>query len=153
MADIVSKDVRSYMMSCVKGRNTKIELIVRKFLHSQGFRFRIHVKKLPGTPDIVLPKLKTVIFINGCFWHGHKDCKYFSLPKANRELWRVKINTNIINDRKFKNELSESGWFIDVIWGCELKGNALEYTLQNLLANLKNRKNAIETKSYRSNLA
>ena len=94
MADVHSPEVRSFNMSMIKGKNTKPEIIVRKFLHSKGFRFRLHKKNLPGTPDIVLAKYKTLIFINGCFWHGHKNCKYFVVPKTRTEWWVTKIAGN-----------------------------------------------------------
>lgn len=95
MADIMTPEQRSRNMAAVKGKDTKPEMIVRKYLFSRGMRFRVQVKKLPGKPDIVLPKYKTVIFVNGCFWHGHEDCKYFRLPKSNVEFWKEKIERNI----------------------------------------------------------
>ena len=98
MADVHSKEQRSYNMSQIKGKNTKPEMLVRKFLFSKGFRYRLHIKDLPGKPDIVLPKYKTVIFIHGCFWHGHEGCKYSSIPKTRTEWWTEKINKNISND-------------------------------------------------------
>lgn len=103
MADVHSKKVRSYNMSQIKGKNTKPEMLVRKYLFSEGFRYRLHDKKLLGKPDIVLPKYKTVIFVNGCFWHGHKNCKYFVIPKTRTEFWVSKIQTNIANDKKKKD--------------------------------------------------
>lgn len=95
MADIMTPEQRSRNMAAIKGKDTKPEMIVRKYLFSRGMRFRVQVRKLPGTPDIVLPKYKTVIFVNGCFWHGHEDCKYFRLPKSNVEFWKEKIKRNI----------------------------------------------------------
>lgn len=95
MADVMTPEQRSRCMAAVKGKDTKPEMIVRKYLFSRGMRFRVQVRKLPGTPDIVLPKYKTVIFVNGCFWHGHEDCKYFRLPKSNIEFWKEKIKRNI----------------------------------------------------------
>lgn len=95
MADMMTPEQRSRCMAAVKGKDTKPEMIVRKYLFSRGMRFRVQVRKLPGTPDIVLPKYKTVIFVNGCFWHGHEDCKYFRLPKSNVEFWKEKIKRNI----------------------------------------------------------
>ncbi|MFR5364282.1 MAG: very short patch repair endonuclease [Alistipes finegoldii] len=99
MADVHDADTRSYNMSCVKSKNTKPEIWVRKYLFACGFRYRINVKKLPGTPDIVLPKYKTAIFVNGCFWHGHKNCRYFVIPKTRTEWWLDKINRNIDRDQ------------------------------------------------------
>lgn len=95
MADVMTPEQRSRCMAAVKGKDTKPEMIVRKYLFSRGMRFRVQVRKLPGTPDIVLPKYKTVILVNGCFWHGHEDCKYFRLPKSNVEFWKEKIKRNI----------------------------------------------------------
>ena len=108
-------------MSRIKSKNTKPEILVRKFLHSKGFRFRIHDKKLPGKPDIVLTKHKTVIFIHGCFWHGHKNCKYFVLPKTKTQWWKNKINGNIARDTKATKSLKKEGWKIINIWECQLK--------------------------------
>jgi DNA mismatch endonuclease, patch repair protein len=100
MADVHDKKTRSYNMSQIKGKNTKPEMLVRRFLHANGFRYRLHVKDLPGKPDIVLPKYKTVIFVHGCFWHGHRRCKYFVVPKTRTEWWLNKIARNISNDLK-----------------------------------------------------
>ena len=94
MADVHSPEVRSYNMSMIKGKNTKPEMVVRKYLHSHGFRFRLHDKRLPGKPDIVLPKYKTVIMVHGCFWHGHEGCRYYIVPKTRTEWWLNKINRN-----------------------------------------------------------
>jgi DNA mismatch endonuclease (patch repair protein) len=125
MADVHSKETRSYNMSRIKNKNTKPEILIRQFLHKNGFRYRLHVKNMPGKPDIVLPKYKTVIFINGCFWHGHNGCKYFKTPKTRTEWWLNKINTNINNDIKATKSLIDLGWKIITIWECEvkLKGN------------------------------
>lgn len=95
MADVMTPKQRSRCMAAIKGKDTKPEIIMRKYLFSRGMRFRVQVRKLPGKPDIVLPKYKTVIFVNGCFWHGHEDCKYFRLPKSNVEFWKEKIKRNI----------------------------------------------------------
>lgn len=95
MADVMTPEQRSRCMAAIKGKDTKPEMIVRKYLFSRGMRFRVQVRKLPGTPDIVLPKYKTAIFVNGCFWHGHEGCKYFRLPKSNVEFWKEKIERNI----------------------------------------------------------
>ena len=98
--DVHTKEQRSYNMSRIKGKDTKPEMLVRRFLHANGFRYKLHDKKLPGKPDIVLPKYRTVIFVHGCFWHGHKNCKYFVVPKTRTEWWLNKINGNIANDIK-----------------------------------------------------
>lgn len=132
MADVHSKKVRSYNMSRIGSKNTKPEIIVRKFLFSLGFRFRIHDKKLPGKPDIVLPKYKTVIFVNGCFWHGHKNCKYATIPKTKTEWWLKKISGNIANDKKKSTKLRKEDWTVISIWTCQLKPQKAEKTLINL---------------------
>src|SRR5688572_5149831 len=119
MADVHDKKTRSYNMSQIKGKNTKPEMLVRKFLHANGFRYRLHAKNLPGKPDIVLPKYKTVIFVHGCFWHGHKDCKKSVLPKTRKEWWKYKITGNINNDAKAIITLEKLGWKVITIWSCE----------------------------------
>ena len=121
MTDVHDKVTRSYNMSRIKGTNTKPEMLVRKFLFSKGFRYRINDKKLPGKPDIVLPKYKTVIFVNGCFWHGHENCKYFKLPKTRTEWWKEKIEKNIENDLNKHSQLYELGYRVLIIWECEIK--------------------------------
>lgn len=119
--DVHDKKTRSYNMSQIKGKNTKPEEMVRKYLFAQGFRYRKNDKKLPGTPDIVLPKYKTVIFVNGCFWHGHEGCKYFVWPKSNPNFWKKKIETNISRDMQKIELLQSQGWRVIIIWECELK--------------------------------
>jgi DNA mismatch endonuclease (patch repair protein) len=123
MADVHTKAQRSYNMSQIRGKNTKPEMIVRRFLHANGFRYRLHDKKLPGRPDIVLPKYKTAIFINGCFWHGHKRCKYFSIPKTRTEWWIEKIERNRTKDSKNKRQLRKNQWRVIEIWECSLRRN------------------------------
>lgn len=132
MADVHDTDTRSYNMSCVKSKNTKPEIWVRKYLFACGFRYRINVKKLPGTPDIVLPKYKTAIFVNGCFWHGHKNCRYFVIPKTRTEWWLDKINRNIDRDQANILALKKSGWRVITIWECQLKPAIRDDTLLNL---------------------
>ena len=119
--DVHDKKTRSYNMSRIKGKNTKPEEIVRKYLFSKGFRYRKNDKRLPGTPDIVLPKYKTVIFVNGCFWHGHEDCRYFVWPKDNADFWKKKIESNIMRDIRNNKELVDRGWKVITIWECEIK--------------------------------
>lgn len=121
MPDVHTKEIRSYNMSRIRSKNTKPEVLIRKYLHGKGFRFRINVKNLPGKPDIVLSKYKTVIFINGCFWHGHENCKYFVIPKTRTEWWLEKINRNKENDEKALTALRLKGWRIINVWECELK--------------------------------
>jgi DNA mismatch endonuclease (patch repair protein) len=136
MADVHSKEVRSFNMSRIRSRNTKPEMLVRKFLHAQGFRYRLHVKDLPGKPDIVLPKYRTVIFIHGCFWHGHEGCRYFVVPKTRTEWWLTKINSNKANDVKALKALKKEGWKIITLWECELRPTTFEKTLFSLLKKL-----------------
>ena len=120
-------------MSRIKGKNTLPEMLVRKFLFASGYRYRLNVKTLPGKPDIVLPKYKTVIFINGCFWHGHEGCRYFVIPKTRTEWWIEKITGTQKRDREAENQLNELGWKVIVIWECELKKDTLNLTLNKLL--------------------
>ncbi len=135
MTDVHSSEIRSYNMSRIKGKNTKPEILVRKFLFANGFRYRLHVKSLPGKPDIVLPKYKTVIFVNGCFWHGHQGCRYFVLPKTRTEWWLQKISDTQNRDKLAKQELENLGWKVIVIWECKLKSKKLE-TILTLIAML-----------------
>jgi len=123
MADIKSKEARSYNMSRIRGKDTKPEETVRKYLFSLGFRYRKNDKRLPGTPDIVLPKYRTVIFVNGCFWHGHEGCKYFVWPKNNAEFWKSKITNNIQRDHNNIQLLIDQGWNVITVWECELKAD------------------------------
>ncbi|MBP6023711.1 very short patch repair endonuclease [Ferruginibacter sp.] len=136
MADVHTKKQRSYNMSRIKGKDTKPEMLVRKFLHANGFRYKLHDKKLPGKPDIVLPKYKTVIFVHGCFWHGHEGCKYYVVPKTRTEWWLEKINKNKANDTKAIKALKKDGWKIITIWECRLKKTKLEKALSSLLKKL-----------------
>ena len=123
-------------MSRIKGKDTKPELLVRKFLFANGYRYRLHVKNLPGKPDIVLPKYKTVIFVHGCFRHGHANCKYYVVPKTNTDWWLNKINGNIANDDKAVKALKKEGWKIITIWECKLKTALLQKTFNALLKKL-----------------
>lgn len=131
MADVHTPEKRSYNMSQIRNKNTKPEEIVRKYLFSQGFRYRKNDKRLPGTPDIVLPKYRTVIFVNGCFWHGHEGCRYFVWPKSNTEFWEKKINENIRRDTVKHEQLESLGWKVIVFWECELKKDK-DIALSNL---------------------
>ena len=112
---------RSRNMSAIKSKNTKPEIAVRKLLHSLGYRFRLHSKDLPGSPDIVLPKYNTVIFVHGCFWHRHKNCKYASTPKTRKEFWESKFKANVTRDKEIQEKIKNIGWQSVVIWECELK--------------------------------
>lgn len=121
MADVHEPETRSYNMSQISGKDTKPEMIVRKFLHANGFRYRLHVKDLPGKPDLVLPKYNTVIFVHGCFWHAHEDCKYFKIPDTRTGWWKEKLYGNKDRDERNVEELEEMGWKVIVVWECELK--------------------------------
>ena len=136
MTDVHNKKTRSYNMSRIRSKNTKPEMIVRRFLFGKGFRYRLHDKKLPGRPDIVLPKYKTVIFIHGCFWHGHEGCKYYVVPKTRTEWWLDKINGNILKDSEAVKALLQKNWIVINIWECELKPAVREKTLSALIVRL-----------------
>ena len=136
MADVHTKAQRSYNMSRIKGKNTKPEMLVRKFLHANGFRYKLHDKKLPGKPDIVLPKYRTVIFVHGCFWHGHKNCRYFVIPKTRTKWWTDKIDRNKVNDEKAVKALRKDGWKVINIWECGLKISHREKILSKILNKL-----------------
>lgn len=136
MTDTHSKDVRSRNMSHIRSKDTKPEVTVRKYLFSKGFRYRKNVKTLPGCPDIVLPKYKTVIFVNGCFWHKH-DCPRFVWPSSNEDYWREKIIRNVKRDGDNYEQLEASGWNIYVVWECQLKKKDFDNTMDKLIAFLK----------------
>ena len=119
-------------MSAIKGRDTKPELIVRKFLFSRGFRYRLNHPRLPGHPDLVLRKYRTVIFVNGCFWHGHEGCKYYVLPKSNVEFWRSKVGRNKARDAEDRRRLTSMGWHCITVWECQLKPKVRQKTLETL---------------------
>jgi DNA mismatch endonuclease (patch repair protein) len=134
MPDIYSKQKRSDIMSHISGKETKPEILVRKFLFANGFRFRKNVKELSGKPDIVLPKYKTIIFTHGCFWHGH-ICKRGELPATNVEFWKTKIGGNIERDKRDVSELTKKGWKVIVIWQCEIRNVTLQNERLNTLTN------------------
>ncbi len=123
MADVHTTEVRSNNMSRIRNKNTKPEILVRKFLHANGYRFRLHAENMPRKPDIVLPKYKTVIFVHGCFWHGHKNCKKAPIPKTNTNWWVEKISINKIKDNQANDLLELQGWRVITLWQCELKGD------------------------------
>lgn len=139
MADNHSKESRSYNMSRIKAKNTTPEIIVRKFLFHKGFRFRIHAQNLPGKPDIILPKYKTVIFVNGCFWHGHTNCRYFIIPKTRTDWWKNKILRTKSRDIIEHKILKDMGFKVLIIWECQLKKNIATQTLNALEALLHRR--------------
>jgi len=121
MADTVTAEVRSRMMAGIRGKDTQPELVLRRGLHAAGFRFRLHVRDLPGKPDMVFPKWRAVLFAHGCFWHGH-DCHLFRMPSSRREFWEAKITRNRVVDAASSTALLESGWRLGIVWECALKG-------------------------------
>ena len=137
VADNHSKEVRSMNMSHIRSTDSKPEEIVRKYLFSQGFRYRKNVRKLPGCPDIVLAKYRTVIFVNGCFWHKH-NCPRFVWPSSNQDYWKPKIQRNVERDCKNQRALQNLGWNVLVVWECELKRAVREKRLNELVNEIKN---------------
>ncbi|MCB2226682.1 MAG: very short patch repair endonuclease [Desulfarculaceae bacterium] len=136
MTDHLTKKQRSHLMASIHSTDTRPELIVRKLLHSMGFRFRLHRKDLPGKPDIVLPKYSTVIFVHGCFWHQHKNCKDGRIPETNRSFWETKLKTNVSRDANNVDKLKRMGWNVLIIWQCQLNNlsdlaNFLQKELKN----------------------
>ncbi|MBN8673727.1 MAG: DNA mismatch endonuclease Vsr [Chitinophagales bacterium] len=136
MTDVHSPQQRSYNMQQIRSGNTKPELLVRKFLHANGFRYKLHDKTLPGKPDIVLPRYKTIIFIHGCFWHGHTNCKYYKIPQTRTAWWLQKIITNKANDAKAVKALKKTGWKIIIVWECTLKPLKVEKALSRILLSI-----------------
>jgi DNA mismatch endonuclease (patch repair protein) len=137
MADVHSVAIRSYNMSQIRSKNTKPEMIVRKFLHNNGFRYRLHVKNLSGKPDIVLSKYKTIVFVQGCFWHGHENCVKFRIPKTNTEWWTNKILVNKKRDNLHRTNLETAGWKVLYIWECNLQLEQLVTLANNIVDNKK----------------
>mgnify|MGYP002399791076 CR=1 FL=1 len=135
MTDVHSPETRSYNMSRIRGKHTKPEMLLRSLLHRAGFRFRIHDARLPGRPDIVLPRYKSVIFVNGCFWHRHEGCKYTTTPKTRKEFWELKFSDTVKRDHTKQNQLQKLGWDVFVVWECELKSDSeiiLKYLIEEL---------------------
>ena len=139
MADRVTKEIRSYNMANIKGKNTSIELKVRHYLFHHGFRYKINVKDLPGTPDIYISKYNVAIFINGCFWHHHYNCKLAYIPKTREKYWISKFNKNIDNDIKNKKELEQMDIKVITIWECEIK-DCFQYRMESLLEEIKEKR-------------
>lgn len=131
-----SKETRSYVMSRIKCKDTKPEIIVRSYLFSRGLRFRKNDKRYPGSPDIVLPKYKTIVFVHGCFWHLHEGCKYARIPKSNVDYWEKKLYRNRERDKHNQKELEKMGWNVITVWECELKKDNVEQTLEDLYAQI-----------------
>ncbi|MBR2557795.1 MAG: DNA mismatch endonuclease Vsr [Methanobrevibacter sp.] len=132
MVDKVSKEIRSYNMSRIRSKDTKPEILVRSYLFSRGLRFRKNDKRYPGSPDIVLPKYNTIVFVHGCFWHLHDGCKYARMPKSNVDFWKKKLYGNKERDERNLKELREMGWKVITVWECELKKDKVEQTLEDL---------------------
>ena len=131
--DVHNKEIRSYNMSRIKGKKTKPEEVVAKYLFANGFRYRRNVKGLPGTPDIVLKKYRTVIFVNGCFWHCHEGCKWFVLPETNAEFWKKKFDCNRERDKKNYKKLQDDGWNVIIVWECEIRHSDRKMRLETLV--------------------
>lgn len=136
MTDIFSKEKRSKIMSNISSRNTKPEVILRKALFSKGYRYRINYKNLPGKPDIVLSKYRTTIFVNGCFWHAHPNCKDAHLPKTNTKFWKNKIASNVERDKKNIQQLEGLGWNVILIWECEIKKKNMDSLISRIINSL-----------------
>ena len=132
MVDRVSKETRSYNMSRIRSKDSTPEILVRSYLFSKGLRFRKNDKRYPGSPDVVLPKYKTIVFVHGCFWHLHKGCKYATMPKSNVDFWKKKLYTNRERDNRNQKELESMGWKVLTVWECELKKDKREQTLEDL---------------------
>ena len=137
MADSLTPEKRSWNMSRIRSKDTSDEVLVRKYLFSKGYRFRKNDKRYPGKPDIVLPKYKTVIFINGCFWHRHEGCPRATTPKSNLDYWLPKFERNVNNDKLHKEQLESMGWHVIVIWECELKKKKFQETMDRLESELQ----------------
>lgn len=133
MSDTMTREQRHYCMSRIRGKDTRPEMVVRRWLHSEGFRYSLHSRRLPGCPDIVLRRYHTVIFINGCFWHGHPGCDNFRMPRSNVEFWQEKIRRNKERDAAEAAALEALGWNVIVVWECELSRQARDLTLRNLV--------------------
>ena len=131
--DVHNKEIRSYNMSRIKGKNTKPEEVVAKYLFAKGFRYRRNVKGLPGTPNIVLKKYRTVIFVNGCFWHCHEGCKWFVLPETNAEFWKKKFDFNRERDKQNYKKLQDDGWNVIIVWECEIRHSDRKMRLETLV--------------------
>lgn len=130
MPDVVSPEVRSRMMSGIRGKDTKPELALRRALHRDGFRYRLHAKNLPGRPDLVFPRFKAAVFVNGCFWHGHEGCKYFKIPSTRTDFWTKKLDSNRARDRLRRDQLEGSGWRTAVVWECAMRHQQSEVVEQ-----------------------
>lgn len=135
MVDVVDSATRSRMMAGIRGKDTKPELLVRSYLHRAGLRYRLHAKDLPGKPDVVLPKYRTVVFVHGCFWHSHPRCKYAVLPASNVDFWKQKLDRNRERDRRNKSDLKALGWRVLTVWECQLDERHLSAIVVKIRAN------------------
>lgn len=133
MADVVDRATRSRMMSGIRGRDTKPELLVRKYLHAHGLRYRIAPKNMPGKPDIVLAKHRAVVFVHGCFWHRHEGCRYTATPTTNSNFWQKKFQANVARDELASKLLADAGWRVFVIWECEVTDKKLRWLLRHII--------------------
>lgn len=137
MSDVLTPAQRHRNMAAIHSASTKPEIKLRHALWRQGFRYRVNDKRLPGKPDIVLPKYHTVVFIHGCFWHGHKGCKYYSVPKTNTEFWIAKVARNQERDQEEWRQLEAKGWYVIIVWECQLKKSKIEDTIQNVITEIR----------------
>jgi DNA mismatch endonuclease (patch repair protein) len=137
MADVFDRQTRSRNMSAIRGRDTKPELVVRRFLHSRGLRYRLHVRGLPGRPDLVFLRYRTVVFVHGCFWHRHRGCRFAVLPKSNRRFWLAKLSGNVRRDARHSHKLRRAGWRVLTIWECFLTPSSLLRLERAVRAGLK----------------
>ena len=145
MPDTLTPDQRHRNMAAIHSSSTKPELKLRRALWSLGFRYRVNEKRLPGKPDIVLPKYRTVVFIHGCFWHGHKGCKYYAVPKTNTEFWTAKVARNQERDQDVWRQLEAKGWAVVIVWECQLKKGRLEETIGRVVGEIRNNGEALHT--------
>ena len=136
MVDKFSKETRSYIMSLIRSKDTKPEILVRSYLFSRGLRFRKNDRRYPGSPDIVLPKYNTMVFVHGCFWHLHEGCKRAKMPESNVDYWEKKLYKNRERDERNQKELKEMGWNVIIVWECQLKKDRIEQTLEELYAQI-----------------
>lgn len=150
MSDSLTPEKRSWNMSQIRAQDTSIEVKVRKYLFSQGFRYRKNVKGLPGKPDIVLPKYRTVVFIHGCFWHRHENCKRATTPKSRLDYWLPKFDRNVQNDRKHREELEKAGWNVVTIWECEVN-KSFDETMEKLTSSIRNNASNSATTNKKEN--
>lgn len=126
MPDIVSPETRSRMMAGIRGKDTKPEMLMRRALHSDGFRYRLHDKSLPGSPDLVFPRYRAVVLVHGCFWHGHEGCRYYRVPSTREEFWLAKISSNRVRDKRDRSALESAGWRTAVVWECATRHGPVE---------------------------